>query len=564
MNVDQDCHFSEIELTRPDLSELGKVYERLADDIQRADGGERLALLLEEWDRLRSGFLTWLCWTTLRFRQQTDDSMRKQEKDVADMLRPRFVAMNDEIRAAFLAREEEVESIAGSHAVRLWKMDASAFEPSIEGLLVEENRLAGRYTSLLASAAIVFDGRELNLTGLAKFAEDVDPAKRRAAHEARWNWFAGVGDELDQTFDELVATRTEAARKLDLPDFVELGYRRMGRTDFSRDDVEGFREVVQEVVVPLAQQLRRRQRRDLGVDTLMAWDEPMHDPSGNPAPTGDGLAVRAATMFDRIDGRLSVFFRMLSARGCMDLQMRNGKAGGGFCTSLPDFQVPFIFANCNGTKGDVRVFTHEVGHAFQNWMSRDNRPIDLIWPTSESAEIHSMSLEFLTWPQMELFFEDADSFRRIHLTESLLFIPYGVAVDHFQHLVYERPDATPLERHQMWKEMESLYLPWRDFGETAYPAAGGYWQGQRHIYCSPFYYIDYVLASLCSLQFLNLMRADYDDAIERYVALCKRGGSAPFSELVRSAGLRSPFDPGCVKDVLDTASEMLEELSSQN
>jgi M3 family oligoendopeptidase len=248
----------------------------------------------------------------------------------------------------------------------------------------------------------------------------------------------------------------------------------------------------------------------------------------------------------------------------MDLKMRKGKAGGGFCTSLPDFQVPFIFANCNGTKGDVRVFTHEIGHAFQNWMSRENWPIDLIWPTSESAEIHSMSLEFLSWPQMELFFDDADAFRRIHLTESILFIPYGVAVDHFQHLVYENPEASPLERHQMWKEMEATYLPWRNHGDTEYPVRGGYWQRQRHIYCSPFYYIDYVLASMCSLQFLGLMRTDYDDAIERYVALCKRGGSAPFSDLLRSAGLQSPFDGGCVEEVVNAARVVLDDLSLSN
>jgi M3 family oligoendopeptidase len=264
-------------------------------------------------------------------------------------------------------------------------------------------------------------------------------------------------------------------------------------------------------------------------------------------------------MFDAMQPELGEFFRMMAAGGFLDLVNRPTKAGGGFCTSFPTYGTPFIFANFNGTKGDVEVFTHEMGHAFQGWQSRNTPVFDYLWPTLESCEIHSMSLEFLTWPHMDRFFgpEEAARFREIHLAESLLFLPYGVAVDHFQHLVYANPEASPEERRRLWLEIESLYLPWRDYGDLTYPAAGGRWQLQRHIYNSPFYYIDYTLAGCCALQFWAKARRDYTSALDAYIELCRRGGEAPFQELARSAGLVSPFAPGALRTVVDEARSVL-------
>jgi M3 family oligoendopeptidase len=313
--------------------------------------------------------------------------------------------------------------------------------------------------------------------------------------------------------------------------------------------------------VPLCVRLRERQRKTLGVDRLMAWDEAVQDPRGNPQPQGDHdwMVERARTMFDTMGGDLGPFFRLMDEGNLLDLKSREGKAGGGFCTSFPTYGVPFIFANFNGTKSDVDVFTHEMGHAFQAWSSREKETVDYLWPTAEACEVHSMSLEFLTWPHMQLFFGDeAERYRRLHLTDALLFLPYGVAVDHFQHRIYEQPEATPAERHAMWSEMEATYLPWRDWGDLERPAGGGFWQKQLHIYDYPFYYIDYTLAQVCALQFWVRAQADRAAAMQDYVALCRRGGEAPFQTLVRSAGLVSPFDEGCLERVVEAARGVLE------
>jgi M3 family oligoendopeptidase len=297
------------------------------------------------------------------------------------------------------------------------------------------------------------------------------------------------------------------------------------------------------------------------VDTLRYWDEKLFGPGESPAPLGghDWMIERAAEMFESMSPELAGFYDLMVQRNLTDLESRKGKAFGGFCTYLHAYKVPFIFANFNGTRGDVRVFTHEMGHAFQRRSSSELPLADYVGCTSESAEIHSMSLEFLAWPQMERFFgEGAEEFRRAHLLEQLLFLPYGVAIDHFQHEVYENPEATPAERHAMWKRLEAIYLPWRNYGDLPHASDGGFWQVQRHVYIYPFYYIDYTLAATCALQFWARSREDYDKAMADYIALCTRGGSLPFRQLTASAGLVSPFEVGCLDRVVEMARDYLE------
>jgi len=264
-------------------------------------------------------------------------------------------------------------------------------------------------------------------------------------------------------------------------------------------------------------------------------------------------------MFERMDPRLADFFRMMNEGNFLDLQNRPSKAPGGFCTSFANASMPYIFANFNGTHHDIDVFTHEMGHAFQNWESRHQPGFDYLWPTMESAEIHSMSLEALAYPHIALMVgeDQADRYRRMHLTESLTFLPYGVLVDHYQHEVYANPEAAPAERHAMWRRLEKLYMPWRDFGDISYPAKGAYWQQQGHIFSVPFYYIDYTLALCCALQFWVKSRENYPAALADYVALCGRGGAAPFQALVASAGLISPFADGALADVVKEAEAVL-------
>lgn len=549
--------FTTITAPRPDRETLAVDHAAVTALLDQGDVQAALTL----WDHQRRAYETWAALIHLRFAQDTADPTAKSDRDYADALAPEATEYEIDIKRRLLMLRDTAEPIVGAHALALWGSDLATFDPAIKPDLEDESRLTARYTALLASAHIAFQGQTVNLSGLDAFAQSPDRATRHAAEQARWAFFAANAAELDTIYADLTRLRHGMARKLNHPTYTPLGYNRMRRTDYGPDDVARYRDQVREHVVPLVANLLEQRRVANGWDRLRYWDEALIDPAGNPGPAGDHdfLIAQARTMFDRLDPRMGAFFRMMDQGGFLDLKNRPAKAGGGFCTSFPTEGVPFIFANFNGTHHDIGVFTHEMGHAFQNWESRGQSTADYLWPTMESAEIHSMSLEFLTWPFMELMVGEAaaDRFRRMHLIGALAFLPYGVCVDHFQHEVYANPDATPDQRHAMWQRLERIYMPWTDYGDLAYPAKGARWQAKHHIFSSPFYYIDYTLAQCCALQFWAWSRRDFPAALDAYVRLCGRGGEAPFQDLVRSAGLVSPFADGALEAAVREAEAFL-------
>jgi M3 family oligoendopeptidase len=547
----------------PTLDSLAADYGAIDARLNGARTAADWEAALRDWDELRRRLETWHSLTTLHFSQDTRNPRYKEAREYADALAPKIEAYDVGLKRRFLASPYRtvLEGRLGSHLFALWECDVVTFDPRIEDDLVVEAQISSDYTALLASAEISFDGKTLNLASIGPYLQSADRAVRHAAQHAKWSFFAEHRRELDDLYDRLVTLRRTMAMKLGYESYIPLGYARMRRIDYTQADVARYRDEIVREIVPLAHKVVERRARALGIERPMYWDETIADADGNPQPLGNGdwLVAELTASFAAVDPRLGEFARMMREGGFIDYENRPGKALGGYCTSFPTDGQPFIFANFSGTDSDVTTLIHEMGHAFQNWRSREIPNIDEIWPTMESAEIHSMSLEYLAFPQMERFFgEAAERFRRKHLSDALLFLPYGVAVDHFQHLVYERPEATPDERAAMWRSVEERYLPWRDYGDLAHPAAGRAWQQQRHIYLSPFYYIDYTLALCCALQFWVASRRDYRGALSRYVALSDLGGTRPFRELVHAAGLRVPFEPGVLAQVAAEAATFLE------
>ncbi|WP_146432345.1 M3 family oligoendopeptidase [Blastopirellula retiformator] len=560
--------FSNFCLPNPNLDEVTAEYASLQTELEAALGDSKtsddaLRAVVAKWDQLRRRLESWSNLVEIRFNQETNDPKYKAAQDYRDEISPKLTELNVNIQEMLVETplRPRLEAIFGEHAFKLWEVQNSTFDPCIHDDLVQESKLVSRYNELTAGAKIEFQGEEYNLSSIAKFEEHADRDIRYGAARAMWQWYAANRADLDQIFAELVTIRHGIAQKLGYDSFVELAYRRMSRTDYGAEEVARYRDEVREHVVPLCREIHRTQKETLNLEDLMFWDEGLFDSAGNPAPLGayEEQIELAQRMFNDMNVDLGQFFQLMCDKNLLDLKIRPWKAGGGFCSSLPSEELPFIFANYNGSKGDVEVFTHEMGHAFQCYSSFDGAALlEHVWPTYEACEIHSMSLEFLTWPHMEMFFGDAaERFRRIHLLTSILFLPYGVAIDHFQHAIFAEPDATPERRHAIWQEMERLYLPDTNYGDLPHVSTGGRWQQKRHIYMSPFYYIDYTLAQCCALQFWVRSERDFAQTMQEYVDLCKRGGTLPFSGLVDSAGLKNPFKPGSLKEVVQQAREYL-------
>ncbi len=547
--------FEEMTYERPDIEQVEKQFGELLTKFENAGTADAQNAVMKEINDLRVEVETMGTLAQVRHSIDTNDQFYDAENDYFDENQPRMQALSTQFYQALVKSpfRSELEQSWGKQLFRLAEMTVKTFDPVILADLQKENKLASDYDRLIASAKIDFEGEERNLAQMGPFLTSPDREMRKRAYEARYNFFIKHQDELDEIYDGLVKTRTELARKLGYKTFTELGYLRLSRSDYNAEMVANFRKQVEEFIVPVATALRERQKERIGVDALRYYDEGFKFPSGNPKPHGDPdwIVDKGKRMYMELSPETDEFFTVMTDNHLMDLVSKKGKNAGGYCTGLGKYKVPFIFSNFNGTFGDVTVLTHEAGHAFQSYSSRHFELPEYGFPTMESAEIHSMSMEFFTWPWMDLFFEEeTEKFKFMHLADALQFIPYGVAVDEFQHFVYENPDVSPGERRAAWRRIEKKYLPHRNYEGNDYLESGAFWHQQGHIFGVPFYYIDYTLAQICAFQFWKKANEDRERAWADYLNLCKQGGSKSFLELVQTANLISPFDTGCVESVI--------------
>ena len=562
---------------RPDLANMTAGMQEMTKQLKEADSYDRAKEVFLAYEKEKRHVATMQELAGIRHTIDTRDAFYDAEDTWWNQAAPQIEEFSQAWLSALLESpfRKELAEEYGELMFTNAEIARKCFSPEIIPLLQRENELVQEYVKLIASAQIDFQGSVYTLAQLGKYKNDPDDEIRLAAWKAEGGWYKAHQADLDRIYDELVKVRDQAGRSLGYDGYTQLGYYRMGRNCYTKEDVEKFREAVRNYVVPVADAVFRRQAERIGKEYPMSFaDNVLEFRSGNPRPAGsaDDVVAAGAKFYDELSPATSAFFHTMLDNELMDLIATEGKAGGGYCTSIPDYEVPFIFANFNGTQGDVEVVTHEAGHAFAAWYNRSRIPMETVWPSMEGCEVHSMSMEFFGEGWAEDFFgADARKFRYSHLSDALTFIPYGTMVDHFQHIVYEKPQMTPAERHAVWKELLGIYMPWVKLdGEIPFYSEGEGWQRQSHIYEMPFYYIDYCLAQTVSLEFWAKIfegavpgapakRSSLDNAWKYYMAYTEQGGSRTFTELLANAGLESPFDEACLRGVCEKAQRYLAE-----
>ena len=561
--------FNEYKYEHLDLEKIKKEFSELIKSFEKAENVEGQVNAFDEIIKLRNHIETMQTLVSVRHSIDTNDEFYDKENEYMDEISPILFGFTNDFYKALVNSKFKDELIQkyGKFLFDLAENTLKTFSPEIIPDAQEENRLSSKYSKLIASAKIDFDGKELNLSQMVPYTQSKDRNIRFEAAKKVAQFFAENQDEFDNIYDSLVKVRTRMAQKMPSQTFVAFGYKQLSRLEYDAKMVEGYRKQVLENIVPLHTELRKRQEKRLGVEKLRFYDEAIKFNSGNADPHGspEWILNHGKTMYKELSKETDEFFTFMTENNLLDLLSKKGKMSGGYCTYIPEHKAPFIFANFNGTSHDIDVLTHEAGHAFQVYQSRGFEVPEYLWPSYEACEIHSMSMEFLTWPWMDLFFEnDTDKYKFIHLSEALLFIPYGVTVDEFQHWVYENPEATPKERREKWIEIEKKYLPTRDYGEVEELKNGIFWFRQGHIFSSPFYYIDYTLAQVCAFQFWIKSRENREKAWQDYLNLCKLGGSKPFFELMKSANLKNPFEEGTLAFVIPKIKEYLDNVDDMN
>lgn len=557
--------FSDMKYTRPDMDTLKAAADKAAAEIKSAVSADTAADAYLAWDKTAGGYSTMYNLCYIRHTINTEDKFYSDENEFFDNTNPTFTEYNQAVVKALAESKfrPELEKKFGRVMFINTDIFLKSFSPEIVPEMQEDNKLTTEYEKLIASAQIDFDGKKLTLSQLTPYKQSPDDELRHKAWAAESGFYKEHEAELDRIYDDLVRVRNAEAVKMGFKDYVPLGYLNMCRNSYTAEDVAKFREAVVKYIVPAADKLYREQAKRIGAAYPLRYpDTPVAYRDGNAVPKGtpEDILEAGRRFYHALSPLTAEFFDFMMENELMDVLSRKGKAAGGYCTELTDFECPFIFANFNGTQGDVEVITHEAGHAFAAYVNRHKRPTDIQLPTLESCEIHSMTMEFFGWASAEDFFgEGAKKFCRKHFEDAIKFIPYGSMVDHFQHIVYENPAMTPAERIEEWKKLTAVYMPWIDLDGSPFYGEGRAWQRQTHIYERPFYYIDYCLAQTAALEFWVIMQRDRNEAFERYMKLVSLGGTETFDGLVAAAGLDTPFGDSALKTIAEAAEKWLSE-----
>ena len=557
--------FSEMPYTRPNLEELQKEADAVLQRIQNASSAQEQVDAYLSFEESGKKLSTNCSLVYVRHTIDTKDEFYDKENDYINEIGPALQEMGQKISLALLNSpfRPELEEKLGKLLFTNLEISVRCMKPEIMELMQEESRLQSEYQKLYASALIEWQGEMLPMPKMTPFQQSPDRETRKAAYIATGKWFDAHQEELDELYDKLVKNRTAQAKAMGYDNYIPLGYDRMGRNCWGPKECAAFRDQIAKDLVPVVAKVKKEQEKRLGVDKLKFYDDSILFPDGNATPQGTSDEILAAglEMYHELSEETKEFADALYGGELLDVLSKDGKAPGGYCTSFPQYGVPFIFSNFNGTSGDVDVLTHEAGHAFAFYRSmRKGYLSSLQSPTMEGCEVHSMSMEFLTAPWHERFFGPMTRKYEVgHCESSLIFIPYGCMVDEFQHIMYENPDLTPAQRNETWLKLEKKYRPWMDFEDLPFVSRGAVWQRQLHIYLNPLYYIDYCMAQTVAFQFWIASMKDRQDAWQRYLAFVDKGGTETFDKLVAAAGMKVPYAPGCIKEIGTAISDWIDK-----
>ncbi|GAB4522615.1 MAG: M3 family oligoendopeptidase [Anaerolineae bacterium] len=435
-----------------------------------------------------------------------------------------------------------------------------------QGLAMEYSKITGRHV-------VQWDGEEITLLQLKKVLEETDRDRREAAWRLTMDRWMQDREAINALWVQLFEVRQQTARNADFDDYRAYRWQYLKRFDYTPEDALTFHQAIEEVVVPAVERVNERRRQRLGLETLRPWDLDV-DTSGKPPlrpwQTIDEFSEKAEMVFGKVGEVFGDYYGTMRREELLDLPNRKNKGPGAYCTGFPYARRPFIFMNAVGTRNDVRTLLHEAGHAFHGFEVMDNLPYSLqrAYPT-EFAEVASMAMELLAAPYLVKeaggYFttEEAARDRIEHLEEILIFWPYMAIVDAFQHWAYTSGDAAadPANCDAQWAALWDRFNRIDYSGLDEIKATG--WHRKLHIYRYPFYYIEYGLARLGSLQVWANSLKDQQQAIADYRRGLALGGTGSLPELFGAAGARFGFDAGLLQESVDLVERTIDDLHTQ-
>ncbi|RIK23947.1 MAG: M3 family oligoendopeptidase [Anaerolineae bacterium] len=554
------------------------VFQARYDQIMSTSlDSDNIHQWLSEWSRLGRVIDEFGSITYIESTLDTADAQKEQAfLNFVENIEPGYRRADQALKErllAFVASDKELGEDMELPMARM-RNQAELFREENIPLMTELAKLGNEYDKITGDLKSDWDGEEKNLYQLKSLLLDRDRAVRERAWRATMALWLGKRELLNELYNKMLTLRDQIARNAGFPDYRAYAYKAYNRFDYTPEDSIRFQNAIETVVVPAAARVYERKRKQLGVDVLRPWDEAVDagdDPPLAPYKGQDALIQGSLNIFEHVDETLARYFATMAEDGLLDLDTRNGKALGGYCSSLPWRKRPYIFMNGNGTHDDLQTMLHEAGHAFHAFESFN---LPYIWQTDapmEFCEVASMSMELLAAPYLTKAYngfyttQEAARARIEHLEGILKFLPYMAVVDGFQHWVYTNPEVAhdPAACDAAWGDLWDRFMIGIDWNGFEDERVSG-WHRKLHIFHVPFYYIEYGMAQVGALQVWRNALTDQSGAVATYRAALALGGTRPLPALFAAAGAAFRFDEPMLKDLVELIETTLAQLAQAN
>ena len=491
--------------------------------------------------------------------------------DFVSNVRPKLSEFSDALNRR-IVEHPAVKDLPDRYSLMLRGMrtDIEIFRKENIPLNVKQTELVTEAQGITGGMTVEFEGEERTFPQMSVYLESNERSVRQAAWTGMSERRMQDQERMSEIFDELVTLRHQIALNAGFQSYTHYMFKAMHRFDYTIDDCLEFHDSVESVCMPILREINRERREAFGLGNLSPWD--VNEKTGGgpdihgrealrPFEDVDEMVEKLSEMFHEISTDLGGKFDKLVEMDTLDLDTRKGKAPGGYQYYLEKSRVPFIFMNAAGLQGDLETMIHEAGHAFHSLYCGHLDLIDERNYPIEFAEVASMSMELLTQPWWNKFYdkEEADRARRTHLEGVVFLLPWIATIDSFQHWIYENPDHTREERAKVWLSIRDRFgseMDWTgysDFKEVS-------WQQQGHLYGVPFYYIEYGIAQLGSLQLWKTQLGNSQKALDDYANAMKLGNTRTLPELFSAADLKLGFDEEHFLSLMDSVESSLAEL----
>ena len=505
----------------------------------------------------------------------TEDERKKNSfLSFVENVRPKLSKFSDELNRRIIDHKSIADLPTRYNLmIRGIKSDIEIFREENIPLGVEQTKLVTKAQGITGAMTVVFEGKERTFPEMRGFLESNDRIQRENAWKSMVKRWMENSEELSDIFDELISIRHKIALNSGFKSYTDYMFRAMHRFDYTVEDCLTFHESIEQVCMPIVKKINSERIASFDLKILSPWDVNEKSGSGpdiagknplRPFDNVDEMVTKLSELFHNMSNDLGTKFDKLVEMDTLDLETRKGKAPGGYQYYLEKSRIPFIFMNAAGLQGDLETMIHESGHAFHSLYCGHLDLIDERDYPIEFAEVASMSMELLTQPNWNIFYEkqeDANRAKISHLEGVVFLLPWIATIDAFQHWIYANPGHTREERKIQWISLRERFgseMNWEDhedFRELS-------WQQQGHLFGVPFYYVEYGIAQLGALQLWQTHRKNPEKALKDYSNAMELGNTKTLPDLFAAAELKLGFDEKHLQSLIGEVEVAMSEIKN--